>query len=419
MTDSKQKQDFSERIQRIQQKHGTPPPPQVQTEAPPSEPAPKGHNLRNAMIWAILAAMAGVGGFYGLMMFDEWKLSQAAAPDNQSAPQPQPKPVQDVRQITDQGWSIPSPGLATADREQLTVLDVATGFDPAGQDAPPNVLIPFAVNSECTFKRPQPNDVVYNLRMETGTLPTTTHVFSNRAIANALIDHIEGVQVSKKHYQTGSRAQGRMFAVDVFVTDTSAPVYLVLQSFRQNVIWNLQLARGVTLSHVAMIGENSGLVAPEQDVPFEAIRISDFVTNFEFGANDDPGPCMVAPWRRPQAHWPAQAKAENGNDLYTNQIYSFNTGYRAFDAWYRQVMGVPADTNVTGPHSAAHVLVGDLPDQPIEYRSMAGRDVYVSENDFTLIGDDTFEDTHIMLLTAAVGGDLALLDPAPQEVPRQ
>lgn len=182
-------------------------------------------------------------------------------------------------------------------------------------------------------------------------------------------------------------------------------------------IWNLQLAEGVTISHVAMIGENSGLVAPEHPTTYEALRISDFITDFEFGSNDRHRPCMIAPWRQPQPHWPAQAKVEN--DLYANQMYTYNSGYRRYDAWYQQVLGVPASTNVTDPHSAAHVLAGPLPDQPVSYRSMAGRDVYLSENDFMIIGDDAFEDTHMSLLSKAVGGDPALLDPAPRKAPAQ
>ena len=416
MSDFKKKQDFSARLQRIQEKHGHQVP---QTPKPTQSRAETGsHTARNAVIWAALACLAGVGSYFGLMKFDEARQSRLQARLQETPSANQPSQPEAVRQITDQGWSVQSPGIATADLSQMAVSDIAVGFDPT-LPTEPKALIPFHVNSNCTLRKPQPNDVVYNVRMERGTLPTTTHVFSNEAIADALVQHVEGVTSSKKNYLVGSRARGRMFVADVFVTDTSAPVYLVLQSFRQNVIWNLQLANGVTVSHVAMIGENSGLVAPEHETTFEALRISDFVSNFEFGANDDPRPCMIAPWRRPQPHWPAQNYANNGNDLYENQIYSFNSGYRAFDSWYRQTLGVPADTNVTAPHSAAHVLVGGAPDQPIQYRSMAGRDVYATLNDYALIGDDKFENAHVTLLTAAVGGDPALLDPAPQEATKQ
>lgn len=415
MSDNKQKQDFSARLQRIQEKHGHEAPEPSQPIK--AKPQPDNNKARNAVIWIVLACFAGAGSYYGLMKFDEKrKQSQSLVNEQESAPETQSSQPLAIRQITDQGWSVHSPGLASADLAELVVSDVAVGFDPSDNGKPPRALIPFDVNGDCTLKRPRQTDVVYNVRLDSGTLPTTTHAFSNETAADALIDHIHGVTQSQKHYLAGSRARGRMFAVDVFVTDTSAPVYLVLQSWRQNVIWHLQLADGVELAHVAMIGENSGLVAPDADVKFEALRISDFVTDFEFGANDEPQPCMIAPWRQPQPHWPAQNYANNGNDLYENQIYSFNTGYRAFDAWYSQTLGVSADTNVTAPFSAAHVLVGSVPDQPIQYRSTADRDVYMSNNDFMLIGDDKFEDAHIALLTAAVGGDLSLLDPAPQEV---
>jgi len=416
MSDSKQKQDFSARLQRIQEKHGhhEPQPPKPTQ----SRVGTGGSSRVNAVIWGVLACLAGVGSYFGLMMFDDLRQSGQQVSTQETLPTSQAGQTEPTRQVTKQGWSILSPGLATADFSEMSVSDIAAGFD-LNLSAVPKTLIPFQVNRQCTLRKPQPIETVYNVRMGTGTLPTTTHVFSNETIADALLKHVEGVTSSKKNYLIGSRGAGRMFVTDVFVTDTSAPVYLVLQSFRQNVIWNLQLADGVRVSHVAMIGENSGLVVPERHTTFEALRISDFVTNFEFGANDDPPPCMVAPWRRPQAHWPAQEYANNGNDLYKNQIYSFNSGYRAFDDWYRRTLGVPADINVTAPHSAAHVLVGDVPDQPVQYRSMDGREVYITQNDFALIGDDEFESAHIALLTAAIGGDPALLDPAPQEVVRK
>lgn len=223
MTDSKQKQEFAARLQRIHEKHGTPP---AQPEAPLGGSKAGKSTTGNTLIWGLLAVMAGVGGYYAMVQLDTPAPTQSAmAPAAQKPAEPKPQPQ---RKITDQGWSIPSPGIATADRAVLNLADISVGFDAEALPADPAALVPFAVNAECTLQKPRPSDVVYNVRMQAGTLPSKTHVFSNTSLSDALIDHIEGVHASAKHYKYGTRARGRMYSVDVFVTDTTAPVYLVL-----------------------------------------------------------------------------------------------------------------------------------------------------------------------------------------------
>ena len=321
-----------------------------------------------------------------------------------------------VRTLTEQGWVIDGPGVANADRTELSLADVAQTVITAPEASADLELSAFDVNATCEVRKPKKDEVVHNIRLEHGIAETDLHVLSDAEITEALIKHITGVTSRDKAHLVGSMAKRPMAAVDVFVTDTAGPLYLVLQGFNADTIWNLQLADGVKLAHVVMIGENSGLAGMPEGTTFEALRISDFVTNFEFGSNDEFTPCMIAPWRTPEPHWPAFQKAQNGNMLFENQMHSYEAGARAFAAWYSEALGRDTSKNLVSAKAAVHVLAGPVPAIPVTLSPLSGRSVHVTQNDRFIRGDDVLKQSHDDLLAAAIGGDIALLDPEPMEV---
>lgn len=318
------------------------------------------------------------------------------------------------RYLTYQGWAFQSPGVASFGLPELVLADVSTGHENGLGPLVPARVKPFKPNPNCTLRRPGADEVVHNVRLENGTLLSEVHNFSDEEMGDALMGHIEALYSgSKRHYKYGKMAPGQMASVDVFVTDTSAPVYLVLQGFRANTIWNLHLADGVRLSHVAMIGEHSGMSAPPKGTSFEAIRISDFITDFEFGSNDEFVPCMVAPWLSPQGYWQSTIDAQNNNDLQANYTYSLTKGSEAYARWYQDVMGIAPSTNLVMAKHAEHVLVGPVPAQPVTFRPLSLREVVVTENEQIVLGNEAKRQLHDKVLLDATGGRLAALNPTP------
>lgn len=324
-----------------------------------------------------------------------------------------PGATQDAR-----GWVYPALQVVTADGETLPLAQIATGGLPNGTRSAPAGLTPFAANDACTVRRPAAGEIIHNVRLESATVDSEVHAFSNVEMAEALRQHLEGLAKTPRHHQVGSKAEARMGVVDVFVTDTSAPVYLVLQAWkiyeRQDMIWNIHIAPGVELSHVVMIGDRSGVVLPTGAVTFEALRIGDFIEGMGFEDNEARRPCMVAPFRTPRDDWRAVELASEDNDLQVNHVYYFNTGYRMFNEWYTQAFGVDAGTNLISVAGAAHVLVGPTPTEPIGYRPLSASRVHVTQTDHMVIGDDAWLAVHDETLTRALGGDLTSFDPGPR-----
>lgn len=326
-----------------------------------------------------------------------------------------------TRLQTEQGWVYESPGVANPGTIPMIVEDVATGFDPLQTDVAPVSFVSFEPNPECTVSPPSAGAALHNIRIERGNLPTEAHAFATPLMADALITHIEGIRSgNSRNYRIGKMAQGRMAKVDVFVTDTSAPVYLMLQDLASRTIWNLHLAEGVTLENMVLIGDTPAVAGLPDGTGVEALRVSDFVEDMEFGSNDEIKPCMIAPWRVPQEDWLGLAKAKSGNTLFENQMYSYNAGARAFAAWYTGALpGRTPDENLVSVKQAAHVLAGEVPQTPVLYTPLSQRTALIVQNDHILIGDAALTTLHDATLAAAIGGDVAMLDPDPMTLEGQ
>lgn len=204
-------------------------------------------------------------------------------------------------------------------------------------------------------------------------------------------------------------AEGRMGQIDVVVTDRSAPVYLVLQSFNRDILWNIHLGPEVTLAHIAMIGNKSGFAAPKGPHSYEALRIEDFIDTDSFFENDKPRPCMILPGRAPQPDWKLLQLAADPNNVsvstYKGQLDTITLLHGAFANWYRDTLGVDPNLNLTESVSAANALVGPQPAQPIAMQPISQRQLFLTQSDFVAFGKDQMLAHHDTLLSAAAGGD--------------
>lgn len=424
------KSTFQDRLDRMQRENGGGSLPDRPIRSKP--PARKGGGAR--LVGFSIIAVLGVGVFgaalYGLRQFNgsvDVPLRQIASNFLANAVSRTPTPASydgllssgpKERKEYDTGWELPSPYVAAPGRTDLLLEQVAV-LGPTEQDAAdisPEVTT-FALNTECTLRSPQAGDVVHNVRLDDTARYTTTHMFSKEELAHAVHDRIEGITRNPKHYKNAAIAKGRMGQVDVFVTDTSAPVYLVLQSFNRDILWNIQLAEGVELAHVAMIGNKSGFAAPAGSFTFEGLRIEDFLERDTLYKNGEMRPCMIAPFNAPDPNWRLMEKVnfQSNSSHYQTFLTNLTEGHAAFSAWYGQQLGVDSDQNLTTALKAAHALVGPVPATPVIFTPLKERDLHVAQNDYVAFGDDQLVAIHDDLLLAATGGDLSVLKQSPME----
>lgn len=432
MSSDKRPNDFAERLRRIEEgkKQGQPVlPAHVRKDLTyDNSGGPEDHRLRNGIVWSVIVAGMATGGYFALQAVPPEMSASLASIGGifssgtalQSMDGSGVFTAETQSDAGMRGANLPSPAVASTLPDPVALADLVTGATLPDDTTQIGRIIPFDRNDQCNLRRPLDGEQVVNVRLEQGALPVPVRAFSDEALVAQLTRNITAVTQDGQAYDWGAQVRAPMTGVDVFLTDTSAPIYLVLQNLTDGVIWNVQTAPGVTLAHVAIVSDGfSGLVSPPVGATFEALLVADFVPRHTFGADDTVRACMIRPWREPQPDWVAVQRAP-GDTLYSNQMQSFTTGYAAYNAWFTGTLGVDASTNLVAPEAAAHVLVGPLPPAPFAYQAMNGRDVHLMRTDHMVSGDPvtlqaTLDALHGALLRDAIGGDFVLLDPAPVE----
>lgn len=325
---------------------------------------------------------------------------------------------------TYRGDVLPSPAVLATDGQKLFVTDLFADFQAGKDSSEPTNIIQYENIASCAPRRPTSDEKIMGVRLFEAQEPTQIQAFDKAEMANALL---QGLRVSinfrrqirlgekeirKLTYTQLGQAQGHMKSVDVILTDTSAPLYLVLQTQNGNTLWNLHLATGVKLSHVVLVSDGkAALSGLPTKASFEAMDINDFDTQPDSGSD-----CMIRPWRKPQPNWIAWQKAQDGNTLFTNQLATFNKGHAAYNDWYQVAFGVDASSGTLAAKSAAHVLLGPKPEKTLPYHMIGGNDLLIAQTDYLIKGDAQTRaarvtQLHSDLMHAALGGGLETLWP--------
>jgi hypothetical protein len=216
-------------------------------------------------------------------------------------------------------------------------------------------------------------------------------------------DLAEGVRQFVERYRISPSAEplevpGIAYqAFDVVVTDTSAPVYLVLGSGAGNRIWNLHLADGVRVERVILLGGNQAGVANLDPVVPVEVLLADGLR----GCGIDPA-YPFSPGQR-------AARSPGSDDGIARA--------EAFDTWFRDSFGVAASAVRIGFDRGEVAVIGPVPDvagQRVVYRRIAGSRVRMTEDTYAEVrgqvadGRD-FAARVLEITTGFARGDLGLL----------
>ncbi|MEM7544297.1 MAG: hypothetical protein AAF367_02080 [Pseudomonadota bacterium] len=214
---------------------------------------------------------------------------------------------------------------------------------------------------------------------------------------------------------------------DVYVTDASAPLHLVLQS-EYRTLWRVLQAPGVEVAHIAIVGRNAtALISPPQGATLESIS-SDGPR--EFGRSDvgysdifsgqwssDMPECFPLPYRDPNESWDAWSGSAKGRGVDRNLITKYQLGHAAYSAWYKRQLGVAASDNTVSASFAAHVMVGPKPSEPVAFTTGDPKVIAVGSGQTAIAGDaatisERVLDVYESELLAATGGDIGILTPS-------
>ena len=430
MTDDRRQEDFAQRLSRISRERGeTMDPDQSRAKRDITDfdyNAPRErHPIRNGLIWIIILGAVGTGGYYGWNALPQdlkVTLTSIVSPDDSmETALASPEAIPETETMSDQGPTLRSPAVAHVGDTPLTLDTIVAQVSLPDDSTAIGNMIPIIRNAQCDLRTPLGSEKIMGVRIENALLPAPLYTFSNQQLADQLLLNVEAVTQDGADLVNDLDLSGEKAVLDVFVTDTSAPLYLVLQNMGPGIIWNLHAAPEVEIAHVALIGSDfSGAANLQPGTTIEGLLVGDFLPPHQYGADDAPRNCMIRPWRSPQPDWIGVRKSEAGSLLYQNQMYSYTKGYEAYNRWFTGTLSVDATANTVTARDAAHVLLGPLPAEPFSYNALAGSDIHLMETDHLLIGDSASrhaaaERLHQDLLTAAIGGDFSALNPPAME----
>lgn len=232
------------------------------------------------------------------------------------------------------------------------------GYERAGPKSAPARIEPLDTSS-CLMAKPAPGALVRHVIVERGAGEPPLFQIGAGGPAGADAD--------------------RLRIVNVAITETSAPVHLVLAS-ESTVIWNLLPAPGAAISGIAAVsGGGVGIAGSPPGIEVQALY-GEALTR-----------CEVRPARRPLADWPFTRQAANGSGPQREALAARRAQADAYEAWFRKWYGVPPDKNEIAQMGAGAVLIGPLPKDEsarVPMRTLAGATMQMSLTGRLIIGSE-------------------------------
>lgn len=312
------------------------------------------------------------------------------------------------------GDRLDSPGLALADGRVALVTDALSFFENTAGSARPARTATLPETEGCAFRPPRPGERIGNVHVGYGGQETPILALSDAGLAGMTLSWVRAQQGRDAIVPPRETGGDRLIrVVDVVVTETARPVYLILQSGWGDVIWNIQKSPGARLAHVAVVaGGEAGIAGLDPGASAEVLSVA---------RNPD---CAVRPARRPTGRWQPveQATARAGSAPEETGVWrEYLDAFSAYDRWFQQTFGIASEQDVIGQYRASHVLIGPLPApyEKIAHTTLDGAALALPPGVRMIAGSAeerraALGDLITGLATAAAGGDLARLRPAPQ-----
>ena len=253
-----------------------------------------------------------------------------------------------------EGLRADGPIAAISGNLPLFIDNVISGYATVTEDAVPASVTTIRPITGCRPTPPAEGTVVGHVTAgQSGLrLPLTTYDDGDLA---------RGVQVFVDAFRAGEAdpsaiLRGPVYeAYDVAVTETRAPVYLVLENQAGNRIWNIHVAPGTRIERVVLLGgDQAGVANLDPVVPVEVILgqgLADCGVRPAYTLN--PNHALLA----------GNASGSTSADGGQLSPAELSDAVKAYDNWFRDTFGVLASTTRAGFDVGTISAIGPVPRQ--------------------------------------------------------
>lgn len=206
----------------------------------------------------------------------------------------------------------------------------------------------------CKFASPKTGSAIKYVALEHSDIRSSIVAASKQDLEVAADRALEAIsrlkpgEKSAPAIESAAKYVDEFGVVDVIIGKSEEPVYLVLLS-SSNTVWNLMVAPGTQLDHVAVLGNRKSAIA----------NLPDNVS-YEFLDGEKLKTCDVMPIREPQPEWRLVERAKtmaSVNDALNKNYKMFNT----YKNWLQGQFGLLDDMERISTNRASHFLVGSIP----------------------------------------------------------
>ncbi len=252
----------------------------------------------------------------------------------------------------------------------------------------------------CILTPPMPGTVVGHATAGDSGLSLALSTYGDTDLAAALRRFVDAYRKTGEAGPidaSGAAYQG----YDVAVTETAAPVYLVLESTPGRRIWNLHLAEGARIERVILLGgSQAGVANLDPVVPVEVIL------------DDGLAACGIEPAYAPN---PGKAMLQGRTDAAA--LVQIGDRAAAYDIWFRDSFGVTASASRVGFDRGTLSVIGPLPGETAPkaaFAPLAGSKIKTTQDRYFEIAGQVAEGEDFAarvraMATSFAFGDLTLL----------
>lgn len=307
------------------------------------------------------------------------------------------------------GLQATGPIAASAGNVPVFIHDVLSGYPHDVAQAYPAAVTTIRPILGCLLTPPQPGSLIGHVTGSGTTLPMALFSYDDADLAQGVAQFVD------RYRKRGiaARVPSDAFAFqsqDVVVTDTTAPVYLVLENTVGNRIWNIHLAEGARVERVVLLGgAQSGVANLDPVVPVEVILEDGLAT------------CGIRP-AHPLNAGHRLLQPDTASDPESRQKATTLVEAAAdYDLWFRDSFGVTASNSRVGFVQGTVAVIGPVPATPTDvavpkaaYAPITGASIMTTQGTYFEIAGQVPEGqdygSRVMALaTAFAFGDLSIL----------
>jgi hypothetical protein len=251
------------------------------------------------------------------------------------------------------GLNARGPIAARSGNEPVFISDVISGYTTRVASEVPAEIMTIRPILGCRFTPPLEGTVVGHVVAGRSDIRTSLSTYNDAVLASSVqgfVNVYRELGVPDPFFNPPPPYEG----YDVAVTETRAPVYLVLENqWGQDRLWNIHLAEGARIERVVLLGgSQAGVANLDPVVPVEVIL------------NDGLGACGISPaYPLNDGHLFFQSM-ENGamsSAEAEEKLAAIQSRIDSYDTWFRDSFGMTATESRIGFDEGTISVVGPVP----------------------------------------------------------